>query len=67
MADNLTIAKNSNYRRIATEEAWAPEELLQMYADLYNSKTLDDPGFNSLWGFYGTSMSCHCQAQTGRS
>jgi 2,3-dihydroxybenzoate decarboxylase len=56
LAENTPIAKNQKYRRIATEEAWAPQELLDMYADLFNSKTLDDPGFNSLWGFYGTSM-----------
>jgi hypothetical protein len=26
-----TIAKNPHYRRIATEEAWAPAELLNLY------------------------------------
>ena len=45
------------YRRIATEEAWAPAELLQRYRKLIASNTLDDPGFNTMWGFYlaGTS------------
>ena len=38
MAENAPIAKNLKYRRIATEEAWAPQELLDMYADLFNSK-----------------------------
>lgn len=56
MTDNSSIPFSDKYKRIATEEAWAPPELLKMYADLYNSKTYDDPGFDSLWGFYGTSM-----------
>jgi len=56
MADQNLIPFSDKYKRIATEEAWAPAELLKMYADLYNSKTFDDPGFDSLWGFYGTSM-----------
>lgn len=45
------------YRRIATEEAWAPAELLQRYRELIASNSLDDPGFNTMWGFYlaGTS------------
>jgi len=55
MLDITSIPFSDNYKRIATEEAWAPPELLQMYADLHNSGKIDDPGFNSLWGFYGTS------------
>ncbi|MDG2174968.1 MAG: amidohydrolase family protein [Gammaproteobacteria bacterium] len=55
MPEITSIPFNDNYRRIATEEAWASPELLQMYADLYNSGKIDDPGFDSLWGFYGTS------------
>ena len=41
------------YRRIATEEAWAPKELLALYRRELEAKTLDDPGFHSLWGFFG--------------
>jgi 5-carboxyvanillate decarboxylase len=55
MSEITSIPFNDNYRRIATEEAWAPPELLKMYADLTNSGKIDDPGFDSLWGFYGTS------------
>jgi 5-carboxyvanillate decarboxylase len=55
MSDITSIPFSDNYRRIATEEAWAPPELLKMYADLYNSGKIEDPGFDSLWGFYGTS------------
>ena len=50
------IKPNPGYKRIATEEAFAPPEMLKMYLDLYESRSLDDPGFDSLWGFYLTSM-----------
>ena len=40
------------YQRIATEEAFAPRELLESYRKLLAEHTLDDPGFHSLWGFY---------------
>ena len=38
--------------RIATEEAWAPREMLDMYRRALAQGTIDDPGFKSLWGFY---------------
>jgi 5-carboxyvanillate decarboxylase len=41
------------YKRIATEEAWAPKELIDLYRRELAAKTLDDPGFYSLWGFFG--------------
>jgi 5-carboxyvanillate decarboxylase len=41
-----------DYLRIATEEAWAPAEMLNRYRQLLASRALDDPGFQSLWGFY---------------
>lgn len=50
------IPFNPNYKRIATEEAFAPAELIQRYRKLYESKSVDDPGFDSLWGFYSSSM-----------
>lgn len=40
-----------NYLRIATEEAFAPPELLARYRKLL-ADGYDDPGFRSLWGFY---------------
>ena len=43
------------YKRIATEEAWAPPELIQEIMRIVHARELDDPGFNSLWGFYGAS------------
>src|SRR5579862_10018844 len=39
------------YVRIATEEAFAPPELLARYRKLL-ADGYDDPGFRSLWGFY---------------
>jgi 5-carboxyvanillate decarboxylase len=48
------IAKNPDYRRIATEEAWAPAELLKLYRRELAEKTIDDPGFHSLWGFFAS-------------
>lgn len=38
--------------RIATEEAWAPREMLDLYRRALAQGTIDDPGFKSLWGFY---------------
>jgi 5-carboxyvanillate decarboxylase len=39
--------------RIATEEAWAPPELLARYRRLLQEKPASgDPGFHSLWGFF---------------
>ena len=49
MSETKKIPPNPAYKRIATEEAFATPELLKMYRKLYESKTLDDPGFESLW------------------
>jgi len=57
MSINQT-SKISNvvYKRIATEEAFAPRELLDAYTRILSNKNVD-PGFNKLWGFYMTSPS----------
>ena len=39
------------YLRIATEEAFAPPELMAAYAEVLDGKDVD-PGFESLMGFY---------------
>ncbi len=44
---------NPPYKRIATEEAWLPEEMVSLYKKALNEKSVDDPGFHSLWGFFG--------------
>ena len=35
------------YKRIATEEAWAPKDLIATYRRMAAQKTIDDPGFSS--------------------
>jgi 5-carboxyvanillate decarboxylase len=48
------------YRRIATEEAFITRDVLAGYQKLLASG-YDDPGFRSLWGFYGTHKSERAQ------
>jgi 2,3-dihydroxybenzoate decarboxylase len=45
------------YKRIATEEAFCPPDMLKRYQKLIDENALDDIGFNSMWGFYMTSPS----------
>ncbi len=40
------------YLRIATEEAFAPPELVRLWRAMLADGTCDDPGFVSLHGFY---------------
>ena len=41
-------AETHGYLRIATEEAFAPPELITMWRDMVERGTCDDPGFLSL-------------------
>jgi 5-carboxyvanillate decarboxylase len=50
------------YLRIATEEAFAPRAMLDRYRRLLAGGTPDDPGFESLWGFYLGSQSARATA-----
>lgn len=43
------------YLRIATEEAFATPEIVKLWLGLLDDPSFDDPGFRSLWSFYGTS------------
>jgi 5-carboxyvanillate decarboxylase len=43
------VPKDVPYRRIATEEAWAPADLLDTYRKMAATKSIDDPGFIALW------------------
>lgn len=45
------------YLRIATEEAFAPPELISAWREMVAAGAVDDPGFRSLWGFYLSSTS----------
>ncbi|MBX5461981.1 MAG: amidohydrolase [Steroidobacteraceae bacterium] len=47
------IKKDPGYRRIATEEAWAPPELITEFRRVLEKKLINDPAFESLWGYYG--------------
>jgi hypothetical protein len=55
--DSIDRSNARGYLRIATEEAFAPASVLEHYRKL----KLDDPGFNSLWGFYLGSPSERAQ------
>jgi 2,3-dihydroxybenzoate decarboxylase len=44
------------YQRIATEEAWATQELLDGYKRILEDGSYDDPGFISLWGHYSGNL-----------
>jgi 2,3-dihydroxybenzoate decarboxylase len=43
------------YKRIATEEAWAPSGLLATYRKMAASKSIDDPGFVAMWARLGAN------------
>lgn len=48
------------YRRIATEEAFAPPELFELYRGILEREDCD-PGFKGLMGFYSTSGSARAR------
>jgi len=52
---------NPPYRRIATEEAFCPPDMLDLYKRLLADHAVDDPGFNSMFGFYLASPSERAQ------
>ena len=45
------------YKRIATEEAFCPPEMFDLYRKIIAENRVDDPGFNTMWGFYLSSPS----------
>ena len=49
--------KSVSYLRIATEEAYAPPEMLERYGKLIDERGTDDPGFLSQWGYFLGSAS----------
>jgi 2,3-dihydroxybenzoate decarboxylase len=52
MAPENTIKPAQGYKRIASEEAFAPSALFDLYRKLLGPGGIDDPGFRSLCGFY---------------
>ena len=55
-ASMIVTGGHAGYLRIATEEAFAPPELIARFRDLLDRGGVD-PGFLSLWGFYLGSRS----------
>lgn len=55
-----------SYKRIATEEAWIPPELVELYVKGLADGTLTDPGFRSLWGFYASPRTERARIQNRR-
>jgi 5-carboxyvanillate decarboxylase len=49
----LKTGGGRGYKRIATEEAFCPPELMTRFLRILEDRSIDDPGFYSLWGFYG--------------
>ena len=47
----------ASYKRIASEEAWIMQELLDRYLKLVEDGSLKDPAFESLWKHYGGGRS----------
>jgi 2,3-dihydroxybenzoate decarboxylase len=60
------MTSSPDYRRIATEEAFATPELLQRYRRLLDEGGCDDPGFESLMGFYLRNPSPSANAVASR-
>jgi 2,3-dihydroxybenzoate decarboxylase len=56
-AARLESIRTRGYARIATEEAFAPAAMLERYRRMLERHEFDDPGFESLWGFYLGSRS----------
>ncbi len=46
----------AGYKRIATEEAWGPAEMFEMWKKLLDRNPADEPGFVALWRGLNTSM-----------
>ena len=50
---SVRVAMAVGYKRIATEEAWAPADLLDTYRSMAAKKSIDDTGFIVLWNRLG--------------
>jgi 2,3-dihydroxybenzoate decarboxylase len=52
--------------RIATEEAFAPPDMLERYRDLIRNRSTGDPGFESLMGYFLFNRTEHTEAVIAR-
>jgi 5-carboxyvanillate decarboxylase len=57
---------NPPYKRIAAEEAWLPPEIMDLYIKGLDDGSITDPGFRSLWGFFGKSTTEKARAHNRR-
>src|SRR5438876_1055186 len=64
--EDVSVSPVGNYRRIAVEEAFLPPELASLYLKILEDGTVDDPGFRSLWGFYGGDAGARTTGVLGR-
>jgi len=48
----MSTIDKQRFTRIATEEAWAPPDLVRRFRDAIRENTVDDPGFRSLMGYF---------------
>lgn len=61
VAPGIRVPRSKDYLRIATEEAYAPAELLALYRALIERNAVDDPGFVSSWRYFLTNGSPRTQ------
>lgn len=47
-----TISRSADYERIATEEAFAPADMLERYRRMLRDGNVDEPAFVSLMGYF---------------
>jgi len=48
---------NRTYKRIATEEAWATHEMIDLYLKIIEAGSSSDPGFNNMWRHFSGGRS----------
>lgn len=54
---SVVVPRASTYKRVATEEAWATQEMIDLYLKLIDSGSSNDPGFNSMWRHFSGGRS----------
>jgi 5-carboxyvanillate decarboxylase len=53
----IIVPPASTYKRIATEEAWASQEMMDLYLKMIDSQSSNDPGFDSMWRHFSGGRS----------
>ena len=60
------VVDKTRFTRIATEEAWAPPDLVRRFREAIRDGKVDDPGFRSLMGYFLFNESAHTKAVVER-